>query len=100
MENAGRVAARSRHHPGRDQAHRRNEGKAKSRRVRKDRNHNAHPIKKGAAPRRAPFSPATTTAGTIYDLSTTSLFSTLKAPGTWLARMPAMFLSIVLATVP
>jgi len=35
-----------------------------------------------------------------HDFETTSLLSTLKAPGNWLARIPAMFLSIVLLTVP
>lgn len=32
--------------------------------------------------------------------STTSLFSTLKAPGSWLARMPAISLSILVSTEP
>jgi hypothetical protein len=36
----------------------------------------------------------------LYDLPTCSLLSTLNAPNNWLARIPAMFLSIALSTTP
>jgi hypothetical protein len=52
-------------------------------------------IKKGAASAcAAPFSTST------YDFTTSSLFSTVKAPKIWLARIPATCLSIVLSTAP